>query len=320
MAVYTEISDDALAKFLAAYDVGTLKAKTPILEGVENSNYRVETSAGLYVLTLFERRVHAEDLPFFMALMTFLADKGLPAAAPVADKAGETVKTLAGKPAALIRFMPGAPHMAPGEDHCAALGDMLARWHAEIERFPRARPNPLSLDGWRKLAGDCAGRADECAPGLQGFIDKELAFAADTWPGALPAGVVHTDLFPDNVLFEDDRITGLIDFYFSASDFFAYDIAVCVNSWCFDVKRNFIETNADAMMSAYRNRRAMTDAEIAAFPTLLRGAALRFLLTRLYDWLNQVEGAMVKVKDPLEYRDIVDFHRARYAPAAYGFS
>lgn len=320
MAVYTEVSDGELAAFLAEYDVGKLRAKTPILEGVENSNYRIDTTAGSYVLTLFERRVQAEDLPFFMALMTYLAQKGLPAAAPIGDRSGTTIKTLAGRPAALIRFMPGAPAMAPAGDHCAALGDMLARWHVAISKFPRSRPNPLSLAGWRNLADACRERADECAPGLGTFIDEELAFLSDRWPKALPAGVVHADLFPDNVLFEGGRISGLIDFYFSATDFFAYDLAVCVNSWCFNAERNFIAANAAAMIAAYRKRRPVNSAEAAAFPALLRGAALRFLLTRLYDWLNQVEGAIVAVKDPIEYRDIGEVHRAHAAPAAYGFS
>lgn len=320
MAVYTEVSDGELAAFLAEYDAGELRAKTPIIEGVENSNYRVDTTGGRYVLTLFERRVQAEDLPFFMALMTYLEQKGLPAAAPVRDKSGATVKTLAGRPAALIRFMPGAPETAPAEDHCAALGDMLARWHVAIGKFPRSRPNPLSLGGWRDLADACRERADECAPGLAAFIDEELAFLSVHWPKALPAGVVHADLFPDNVLFEGERISGLIDFYFSATDFFAYDLAVCVNSWCFDAERNFIDANAAAMIAAYRELRPVASAEAAAFPALLRGAALRFLLTRLYDWLNQVEGAIVSVKDPLEYRDIGEFHRAHAAPAADGFS
>lgn len=319
MAVYTEISDADLASFLAAYDVGELHRKTPILEGVENSNYLLETAGGRYVLTLFERRVRAADLPFFMALMRHLAAKNMPVAAPLADAQGATVKTLSGKPAALIQFMPGAPQTAPVERHCAALGAILADWHLNVADFNLSRPNPLAVAGWRDVAGACRSRAAECAPGLAAFIDEELAFLCAEWPSALPAGVVHTDLFPDNVLFEGNNIAGLIDVYFSANDFFAYDLAVCVNAWCFDESRHFVAANAAALVSAYQRRRELAAAEIAAFPVLLRGAALRFLLTRLYDWLHQVEGAVVKVKDPLEYRDVIAFHRARHAPAAYGF-
>ena len=316
MAVYTDVSDDALVLFLADYAVGDLRKKTPILEGVENSNYRLETTRGQFILTLFEKRVRKEDLPFFMALMTHLAAKSMPVAAPVTDKAGQAVKTLAGKPAALIRFIPGAPQMSPDEKHCAALGETLADWHLNIGDFSWSRTNPLSLSGWRELAEACRNGADGRAPGLAAYIDEELKFVSLHWPEDLPAGVVHTDLFPDNVLFEGARIAGLIDFYFSANDFFAYDLAVCVNAWCFDEARTFIPANAAALIGAYRQRRRLSVAEIAAFPVLLRGAALRFLLTRLYDWINQVEGAIVKVKDPLEYRDIIDFHRAHDALTA----
>ena len=319
MAVYTEVQDEEIVSLLKDYGVGDFVEKIPILAGVENTNYRIETTTGPYILTLFERRVCATDLPFFMALMSHLAEKGMPAAAPVIDKAGASIRKLANKPAALIRFVPGKAAMAPNENQCGALGAALADWHQHVADFKERRTNPLSLAGWRELALSCGRRANECAPGLAVEIAEELEALSAVWPDDLPAGVVHTDLFPDNVHFEGDRIVGLIDFYFSAEDFFAYDIATCVNSWCFNEERKISTAKAAAMLGAYEAKRPLSEKEKAAFPIFLRGAALRFLLTRLYDWLHQVEGAMVKVKDPLEFRDILIFHRAQYAPSDYGF-
>ncbi len=319
MAVYTEVSDSALAAFLADYDVGDLLAKTPIVEGVENTNYKINAGSGPYILTLFEKRVREEDLPFFMAMTSHLAGKGLKVAAPVADRNGAVVKFLAGRPAALIRFLPGEAVMTPAPAHARALGATLADLHAHVADFALTRDNPLSLSGWRRLAEACGRGADRCAPGLAAFIEEELDYLTACWPAALPGGVVHTDLFPDNVLFDGDEIAGVIDFYFSCTDFFAYDAAVCINAWCFDGDGVFLKENASALMKAYSEKRIFTAAEREAFSTLLRGAALRFLLTRAYDWLNQVEGAMVTVKDPLEYKAILEFHRSHYAPALYGF-
>lgn len=320
MAVYTDVSDQALTAFLREYNAGVMRRKTPIAEGVENSNYRVDTDTGQFVLTLFEKRTRKEDLPFFMGFMSHLAAHGLPVAAPVKNSAGAFIGTLAGRPAALIEFLPGRPVKSPNAEDCMALGTMLARLHEAAGDFSMTRPNVLSIDGWRKLADDCRNRADECAPGLAGLIDGELRRLYAAWPQGLPTGVVHADLFADNVLFHDGRITGVIDFYFSCTDFFAYDIAICINAWCFDGKRRLIAENARSLMSAYSKHRTLTEAEMDAFPVLLRGAALRFMLTRLYDWLNQVEGAIVTVKDPLEYRDVLDFHRQNYSSSLYGFS
>lgn len=319
MAVYTEVADEALKTFLADYDAGALIAKTPIIEGVENTNYKIETEAGPFILTLFEKRVAKEDLPFFMALTSHLAAKGMKVAAPVPDKNSIVVKSLAGRPAALIRFLSGKAVMTPAPAHARAMGAVLGGLHTHVTDFKGVRENPLSLAGWRRLAADCGAGADRCMPGLAADIADEIDFLAAHWPKGLPGGVVHTDLFPDNVLFDGGDIAGVIDFYFSCTDFFAYDLAVCVNSWCFSAGGAFKADNAKALMTAYSETRALTVAERDAFPVLLRGAALRFLLTRAYDWINQVEGAMVKVKDPLEYKAILDFHRNSYAPALYGF-
>lgn len=318
MAVYTDVDDDTLRKFLRDYDIGALVKKTPIAEGVENSNYRVDTDRGWFILTLFEKRVNEKDLPFFMALTGHLAAKDLPVAAPVADRNGVIIKDLAERPAVIVNFLDGRPHMAPEPENCAELGAVLAALHLHVGDFQQDRKNPLSLDGWRKLADDCRAGADRCAPGLAAAIDKELTYLADNWAADLPAGVVHSDLFPDNVLFDGEKISGVIDFYFSCTDFFAYDLAVCINAWCFDAQGGFLQENAARLITQYQAHRAIREAERGALPVLLRGAAMRFLLTRLYDWLHQVEGALVKVKDPLDYKRILAFHQSNSDLSLYG--
>ncbi len=320
MAVYTQVSDTDLNVFLQRYDIGGFTKKIPIAEGVENTNYRVETTRGIYILTLFEKRTNEADLPFFMALTAHLAAKGLPAPAPIKTKSGEFLGALAGRPAVLIEFLPGRPVMEPGAGHCSAVGAALAGLHDAVSDFRPNRKNALSITQWRSIADACRTSADTCAAGLAALIDDELAFLAANWPADLPQGVVHADLFPDNVLFEDNAITGVIDFYFSCTEFFAYDIAIVINSWCFDKHGKLALENARALIAAYLDTRAVTQSEIEAFPIFLRASALRFLLTRLYDWLNQSDGAIVTVKDPLEYRAILEFHRNSYSPFSYGFN
>ena len=318
MAVYTQVSDEELKTFLKDYDIGEFQQKIPIAEGVENTNYRLETDLGNFVLTLFEKRTNEADLPFFMELMAHLASRRVPAPSPVMSNQSGFIGALAERPAVIVEFLPGKPEMTPGPAHCDAIGKTLADLHDAVGDFPMDRANALSVEGWRALADACRARADNCAPGLSQLIDDELGYLEKSWPRSLPKGVVHADLFPDNVLFQNSVVTGVIDFYFSCTDFFAYDIAVCVNAWCFDQQRRLAPKNAQALMSAYFKHRTFTQEEIDAFPTLLRAAALRFLLTRLYDWLHQVDGAIVTVKDPLEYRDILEFHRRLYSPENYG--
>lgn len=320
MAVYTEVSDQELARFLTRYDIGTPIRKTPIAEGVENTNYRLETDRGVYILTLFEKRTRAEDLPFFMDLTAHLAAKGLSIPAPVKMKDGAVISTLCGRPAAIITFLQGRPIMLPDPPACAGFGAAVASLHASVADFDQTRDNPLSLDGWRALADACGDRADECASGLGALIEEELAMLTGSWPQALPRGVVHADLFPDNVFFIDGEISGFIDFYFSCTEFFAYDLAIAVNAWCFDKTGGFHRKNALELMNAYQSERALSAEEKKAFPILLRGSALRFLMTRLYDWLNQDPQALVTVKNPLEYRDIILFHRQNFNPRDYGLT
>jgi homoserine kinase type II len=318
MAVYTAIDETSLDAFLAAYDIGPAVQLHGIAQGVENSNYVLMTERGRFILTLYERRVEPADLPFFLGLMDHLAARGVPCPTPVHGRDGEALRSLCGRQAAVVSFLEGtSPHRVRAPQ-CAALGAALAHLHLAGAGFEMARANALSVSGWRPLFEACRADADRVMPGLEAEIDRELRQIEDQWPDDLPRGVIHADLFPDNVFFQGDRLTGIIDFYFACVDIIAYDLAICLNAWCFEPDGAFNITKARQMLAAYRARRAFTPRELAALPLLARGAALRFLLTRLFDWQNRVEGALVKPKDPLEYLDKLRFHRGVASPGAYG--
>jgi len=318
MAVYTAIDAPSLDAFLAAYDIGPAVQLHGITQGVENSNYVLVTERGRFILTLYERRVEPADLPFFLGLMDHLAARGVPCPTPVHGRDGEALRSLCGRPAAVVSFLEGtSPHRVRAS-HCAALGAALAHLHLAGGGFAMARPNALSVRGWRLLFEACRADADRVLSGLEAEIDRELRLIEQQWPDDLPHGVIHADLFPDNVFFQGERLTGIIDFYFACVDIVAYDLAICLNAWCFEPDGAFNITKARQMLAAYRARRAFTPRELAALPLLARGAALRFLLTRLFDWQNRVEGALVKPKDPLEYLDKLRFHRGVASPGAYG--
>ena len=319
MAVYTHVDAPALANFLSGYSVGQPLAFKGIAEGIENSNYFLQTEKGRFILTLYERRASVEDLPFFLDLMSHLASHGLPCPLPVKCDKGLYLQTLAGKNACLITFLNGVSSDFPTPIHCGEVGDALAKMHVAGEDYDATRENDLTLDGWRALATEIGDRADEIEEGLADLIDGELTYLEANWPKDLPTGLIHGDLFPDNVLFTDDTLTGLIDFYFACTDFLAYDIAVMINAWGFDENHDFSAAHTKALVERYDGRRSLEPAEIAALPTLCRGAALRFLLTRSYDWLNQVEGAVVRVKDPKEYIKRLKFHRSVEDAADYVF-
>jgi homoserine kinase type II len=318
MAVYTDVSDEELEAFIASYAVGALTSFKGIAEGVENSNYLVHTESGRYILTLYEKRVRPEDLPYFLALMEHLAARGITCPLPVRDREGRTLKELAGRPAALITFLEGLWVRRPGIEHCAGLGDALARFHLAGLDFPMKRANSLSLPGWRGLADTIGGAADKVKPGLAREIDKELGFLDKNWQDELPEGVIHADLFPDNVFFLGDKVSGLIDFYFACNDKLAYDVAVCLNAWCFETDGSFNITKARALLQAYEAVRPLSKAELERLPTLARGAALRFLLTRTYDLLNTDANALVKTKDPNEYLRKLRFHQRVKSAREYG--
>ncbi len=320
MAVYTEVSDEQLDAFLAEYDIGELMSFKGIAEGVENTNYMLHTARGYYFLTLYEKRVDPKDLPFFIGLMEHCAARGLNCPQPVKNRKGHALGELAGRPAAIITFLEGISVRRPGNTHCAALGGGLAQFHKAGEGFSIRRENALGPDGWRKLAAQCAARADEVAPGLAALIVEEVAHLAARWPKDLPAGVIHADLFPDNVFFLGDKLSGLIDFYFACNDLYAYDVAICLNAWCFEIDGSFNVTKGKALLSNYNAVRPLSNAEIEALPLLARGAALRFLLTRTFDWLNVPPGALVRPKDPKEYLKKLQFHRRIERAQDYGLA
>ena len=318
MAVYTDVSDEELEAFIASYAIGALTSFKGIAEGVENSNYLVHTESGRYILTLYEKRVRPEDLPYFLALMEHLAARGITCPLPVQDRAGKTLKKLAGRPAALITFLEGLWVRRPGIEHCAGLGEALGQFHLAGQDFPMSRANSLSLPGWQALFGSIDSGADKVKPGLAGVIEKELRHLEKHWAGDLPQGVIHADLFPDNVFFLGDRLSGLIDFYFACNDMLAYDVAVCLNAWCFESDGSFNVTKARALLEAYESVRPLTKAELDRLPMLARGAALRFLLTRTYDLLNTDANALVKTKDPNEYLRKLRFHQKVKSMRDYG--
>jgi homoserine kinase type II len=318
MAVYTEVSDEDLAAFAAAYDIGRVVSCKGIAEGVENSNYLVDAEGGRFILTLYEKRVAPGDLPFFIALMEHLAGRGFPCPVPVRARDGESLRRLCGRPAALITFLEGLWPRRIAPWHCGLVGEALARLHLAGADFAMTRPNDLSVGGWRPLYQACRSQADSVAPGLGLEIGRELDLLEASWPGTLASGVIHADLFPDNVFFLGERLSGVIDFYFACTDAFAYDLAICLNAWCFEADGALNATKARLLLSGYRRVRPLAAAEIAALPLLARGSAMRFLLTRLYDWLNTPAGALVKRKDPKEYLQKLHFHQGVRGPGDYG--
>ncbi len=318
MAVYTEVGDDELIAFAAEYDIGEVLSSKGIAEGIENSNYALTTSRGSYILTLYEKRVKAEDLPFFLGLMDHLAAAGIPCPTPIHGRDGKALRRLAGRPAAIVTFLAGMWPRRITPEHCSELGRGLAKLHLAGADFAMRRSNDLSLPDWRPLLARSKARADEVAPGLADELARELDRLETDWPRGLPAGVIHADLFPDNVFFRAGKLTGMIDFYFACTDMFAYDLAICLNAWCFEPDQSFNITKARRMLTAYRKVRDFSAAELAALPLLARGSAMRFLLTRLYDWLNTPADAMVRRKDPLEYLVKLRFHQNVAGPGAYG--
>ena len=310
MAVYTDISDTELEAFVADFDIGEAVSFKGIAEGVENSNFLLETRRGRYILTIYERRVRAEDLPFFLSLMQWLAKAGYPSAAPVADRAGSILKNVRGKPAALIAFLPGLSARRPTVAQCRQAGEGLGWLHLASRGFAGRRANDLGQASWAPMARRLAMAAERLKPGLAATIEADAARVAAGWPAGLPEGIVHADFFPDNVFFDAGRFAGTIDFYFAAWDALAYDIGVALNAWCFEADGSFNITAARAFVDGYQRRRALSAQERAALPVLAHGAALRFFLTRLNDWGATPTGALVVPKDPLEYERKLAVHRA----------
>ncbi len=318
MAVYTDVSFEELETLLAGYDVGRPLSFKGIAEGVENSNFHLQTERGAYILTLYEKRVREADLPFFLGLMEHLAARGIACPLPVRRKDGTLWAQLNRRPAALLTFLNGLSLRRPDAQHCAAAGAALAALHEAGKDFTLSRPNALSVGGWHDLASAVAANADTVQAGLGKLITTALPDLERDWPQALPSGVIHADLFPDNVLFMNGEVSGLIDFYFACNDALAYDLAVLLNAWCFESDGAYNITKGQSLIAAYRRHRELTPAEIASLPVLARGAALRFLLTRLYDLLNHDAMALVRPKDPRDFARRLRFHLAVKSPDEYG--
>jgi homoserine kinase type II len=318
MAVYTDVTADDLTEFLSRYEIGELRSYKGIAEGVENSNFLVHTSSGSFILTLYEKRVAAADLPFFLGLMEHLAARGITCPQPVKNRQGGVLGTIAGRPAAIVTFLDGLWIRRPHPGHCAAVGEALAGLHLAGKDFSMKRANALGMESWRPLYEHAKDRGDRVRPGLRDEIAKELDALEKSWPRDLPEGVIHADLFPDNVFFLGDKLSGLIDFYFACTDTLAYDVAVCLNAWCFEPDRSYNVTKGRALLKSYDKLRALSAEERAALPMLARGAAMRFLLTRLVDWLAVPDGALVRPKDPLEYYRKLRFHQSVKSVGDYG--
>ena len=318
MAVYTDVAAEDLAAFLAGYDLGELRSYKGIAEGVENSNFLVHTSRGYFILTLYEKRVAAKDLPFFLGLMEHLHARGITCPQPVQNKKGEMLGRVAGRPAAVITFLDGMWIRRPTPAHCAALGEALAKLHLAGLDFAPSRANALSVAGWRPLYEKSRARANEVHRDLEPLLATELVQLETAWPKNLPQGIIHADLFPDNVFFLGNELSGLIDFYFACTDALAYDVAVCLNAWCFETDHSYNVTKGRSLLQAYAQVRPLADAERNALPLLARGAALRFLLTRLVDWFDVPPGALVRPKDPLEYVRKLRFHQTVKSVRDYG--
>ena len=320
MAVYTSVSDDELAAFLTEYELGEAIAFKGIAEGVENSNYYLETTTGRYILTLFEKRANPEDLPYFIALKQHLAANGFSCPLPVAGRDGAALRTLAGRPAVIITFLQGLSPRVPNAIQCRQLGIGLARLHEAASAFPMERENDLGPTGWPPLWEGREAIAEDLRPGLADKITSDLALIQNSEAiyENLPRGTIHADLFPDNAFFLGNTFTGAIDFYFACTDALVYDLAVCLNAWAFESDGAFNFSKGANLIAGYQSVRMLSDAESAAFPLLCRGAALRFFLTRLVDWTETPADALVKPKDPLEYADRLRFHRTAGQLSDYG--
>jgi homoserine kinase type II len=310
MAVYTHLTADDLAGLIAVYDVGELVSAKGIAEGVSNSNWLIETTAGRFILTMYEHRVEADDLPFFLGLLDHLSAKGSPVPRTIHDRSGAAFRLIDGKAVALIEFLPGVSIDTPRPAQARAVGEALAGIHLAAADFPHERPNTMGLAAWRKLLSDCGERLAEIDAGLPDLVARELEFLEANWPGDLPRSVIHADLFPDNVLMLGNRVSGLIDFYFACTDVMAYDLAVTHAAWCFAADGSFRPAIAEALVEGYHARRPLPPEAWAALPVLARGACMRFLSSRAYDWLHTPADALVTRKDPLVFARRLSFYEA----------
>lgn len=308
MAVYTEISSEELEKVLSEYSLGSLEHIKGIAEGVENTNYLLKTDKSKYIFTIYEKRVSRNELPFFLGLMEHLSSRNIPCPVPVRGKDGKVLREIKGRPCSIVSFLEGNWPRNITTNHCFEVGKIMAQMHLASGDFSLQRKNTMSVDAWDKMASETIPHADEVAVGMADEIKTALMHVSISWPANLPSGVIHADLFPDNIFFKNNKLSGILDFYFACNDFYAYDLAIALNAWCFEHREEFNITKAKAMLHGYNEIKPFTEEELESLPVLACGAALRFLLSRLYDWINKVDGAMVTPKDPMEYLKKLRFH------------
>ncbi len=311
MAVYTKLSEVKLKEFFSKYNLGKLLNYKEIREGIENTNYFIQTEKGKFVLTLYEKRVEEKDLPFFISLMKNLFDKNFPSPEPIINKNGSYISDIVGKKAAVVSFLDGNAKKNLNPDNCYNIGINTAKLHLITKNLSGKRENKLSINSWRKIYNNIKTDCSKIHPDLPKVIEKNLDEIEKNWPQDIPSGIIHADLFPDNIFFKNDQLSGIIDYYFSCNDFYAFEIAICLNALCFEGKSknlSFNVTKAKKFIDGYSSMRKLTENEKKSLKILCQGAAIRFLLTRVFDYLNVVEGAIVKIKDPVEYLKRLEFH------------
>ena len=318
MAVYTQILEPDLRRHLLNYNLGELTAFEGIAEGVENTNYKITTTTGQYIMTLVEKRANSEELPFCISFMEYLHEHGVKSPFVARSNADEKITTFNGKPCIITEFLNGSWPKSTTPFHLRELGQTVALMHREGRIVPLRQRNNMSIAAWKILISACHDRCDEVEVGLAAFLEERLAYIEKNWPKFLPKGAVHADLFPDNVFFDGDKLSGVIDFYFSCTDTLAYDLMLTLNAWCFDTQGNLDVEKSATFLQNYHASRPLSKKEIAALSLFGQAAALRIVATRLYDWLNPIDGALVRQKDPLEHVRILRFHMGVESPAAYG--
>jgi len=311
MAVYTKLSEKDLIEFLSKYNIGKIQKHEEIKEGIENTNYFIQTEKGKFILTVYEKRVEEQDLPFFVGLMKNLFDKKFPSPEPIINKNGNYISEILGKKAAVVSFLNGAAKKSLNPDDCHKIGINTAKLHLITKNLSGKRENKLSVNSWRKIYNKVKKDCSTIHPNLSQVIEKNLDEIEKNWPKNIPAGIIHADLFPDNIFFKNNELSGIIDFYFSCYDFYAFEIAICLNALCFEGKNenlSFNVTKAKKFIDGYSSIRKLDKSEKESLKILCQGAAIRFLLTRVFDYLNLIEGAIVKIKDPIEYLKRLEFH------------
>ena len=311
MAVYTKLSETKLIDFLSKYNVGKLLDFKGIKEGIENTNYFIKTKKGKFILTLYEKRVDKKDLPFFMSLMRNLHDNEFPSPVPIVNKNGSYISEISLKKAAIISFLDGSSKKILSPDNCYQVGIYTAKMHLITKNLAGKRENKLSVNSWRKIYNRVKKDSSKIHPNLNEVIQKNLDEVEENWPKNIPSGIIHADLFSDNIFFKNNKLSGIIDYYFSCYDYYAFEIAICLNALCFEGQKenlSFNVTKAKKYIDGYSKIKKLSEDEKNSIKILCKGAALRFLLTRVFDYLNLTEGAIVKIKDPIEYLKRLEFH------------